>query len=284
MKRGTRTILLTVFVLIALLVSAGILLRPKPPLRYQGKTVYEWLVLLDPNVSQAASHDQARLAFVSMGKSALPDLEKLLSEKPNRFSERIRNYLVGFRLLRPKPLTVHEQEHRASRAAYILAEDANVDIRRLIPHLVWWYTNSNYAVSENTRALARAGSEGIAVLTNLACGHPVRYVRDDAAWALHLVPNAPGTAEALIRIATSEPDPKLRANAFLYLPRSRGPTNVIVPLGIKGLASQDPYQRWTAADLLSRYVVSDEVRAAFERALSDSDERVRKLATNIMRH
>src|SRR3989442_2691531 len=130
MKRRTRTILLTVFVLIALLVSAGILLRPKPPLRYHGKTVYEWLVLLDPNVSQAASHDQARLAFIAMGKSALPELENLLSEKPNRFSERIRNYLVGFRLLRPKPLTVHEQEHRASRAAYILAEDANVDIRR----------------------------------------------------------------------------------------------------------------------------------------------------------
>lgn len=56
-----------------------------------------------------------------------------------------------------------------------------------------------------------------------------------------------------------------------------------MPLALKGLASEDPYQRWLAAGLLSRYVVSDEVRAAFERALSDSDERVRKVATNVVR-
>lgn len=221
---------LTALILVVLVVSAAILLWPKKAAVYQGKTVYEWLVLLDPHVSQTASHEQARLALVAMGKAALPELEKLLSEKPGGVSERVRNYLVRFRLLRPRPLTLHQQEHRASRAAYILAEDASIDIRRLIPHLVWWYTNSNYAVSENTRALARAGSEGIAVLTNLACSHPVRYVRDDAAWALHLVPNAPGTAEALLRIATSEPDQQLRADAFSYLPRTRGPTNLSCPL------------------------------------------------------
>lgn len=266
----------------AVLISAGILLMSRRTVRYQGKTVYEWVAQLDPHVSKMAEHDQAQRALMAIGKEALPELQRLLRQRPHDVFEKVRWQLVRWRVLRVKRLTIYEEQKQASRAAWILAED-QVDIRPLIPDLVWWFTNSNFAGSDNARALVRAGPEGVSVLTNFLCTHPTRFVREEAAWALHMVPNAPGTVEALVRVATTEKDPQLRANAFSYFPRRDGPTNVIVPLCLKGMASEDPYQRWLAADVLSRYVVSEEVVAAFERALTDSDERVRKVATNVVR-
>lgn len=280
MTARVRKILITVAIAV-LLVLAGILLASRRTVTYQGKTVYEWVAQLDPRASKRAEDDQARRALMAIGEAAVPELQRMLQHRPHDFFEKVRWQFVRWRVLRVKRLTIYEQQKQASMAAWILAED-HVDIRPLIPDLVWWFTFSNYAGSDNARALVGAGPEGIAVITNFLCTHPTRFVREEAAWALHLVPNAPGTVEALVRVATTEKDPQLRANAFSYFPRRGGPTNVIVPLCLKAMGSEDGYQRWLAADLLARYAVSEEVLAGFERALSDSDERVRKVATNVL--
>ena len=65
------------------------------------------------------------------------------------------------------------------------------------------------------------------------------------------------------------------ANAVLYLERSRGPAEQLVPLGLKFPKSDDGYTRWAAASLLPGYVNVPEVRSALEQALTDSDSRVR---------
>ena len=245
------------------------------PKVYQGKTARQWVSLLDMHVDYRQQRDEASWALVQMGTSALPELERILAWRPG-VRETVRNCAVRFRLAKPRPVAPLELQSRACEAAYHLAERADVDISRLVPHLQYHFTNGTYADSNSGRALAGAGPTGITVLTNLLVTGK-RSVRDNAGAALGHVDRRPEVIDALIRSANSDPDPTLRANAVLYLGGSHGPAQQMVPLGLKFLKSDDGYDRWAAALLLQDYRTIREVRTALEAAISDPDDRVRSV-------
>src|SRR6185295_9117307 len=114
-----------------------------------------------------------------------PELESILAWRPN-LRETIRSYALRFGIVKPRPIHPLELQSRACEAAYKLAEQANVDISRLVPQLRYHFTNGTYAGSNSGRALAGAGPTGIAVLTNLLLTG-TRSVRDQAGWSLHHV-------------------------------------------------------------------------------------------------
>ena len=277
-------------VVMAALVLAAVIggLWPSPrPAQYGGKTLSEWLVMLDPHVDRAADHEKASVAIRQLAKAALPGLGHILHSRPNRIREWIRGYAVRWHLIKPAKLSFEEWEFRAARAAYHLAEDADVSIAQLVPDLSFHLTNSNYAETEMARALARAGPEGIACLTNLLA-HGERRVRDQAGHALALdsrVRGQPGAQEALIQSAASDPDALIRANALLYLSsfREGAATNRLVSLGLQSLKTDDGYTRWTATLLLRNYRSIPEVEAAFLSLASDPDERVRTVVAKAIK-
>jgi len=244
---------------------------------YQGKTIREWVPLLDPQVGQEKKREEAAWAIMQTGTNAVSELERILAWRRNRLVETAQGYAIRFGFTTPPPIHPLELQSRACEAAYNLAERANVDISRLIPHLRYHFTNGTYADSNSSRALAHAGPAGIAVLTNLLFTG-TRNVRDQAGWALHHVKSKPEVIAALIRSASTETDQQIRANFLLYLEGSRGPAEQLVPLGLKFIRSDDGYTRWAAASMLRDYVSIAEVRSALEQALTDSDSRVRSAA------
>jgi HEAT repeat protein len=204
-------------------------------------------------------------------------LQRILRRRPGSIPEVIRQVATRFHLLRPGALPLYEQQSRAARAAYMLAERANADISTLIPDLRFQLIQSRYAESECARALVNAGPEGMVVLTDLIVTGP-RPVRDQAAWALGMATSKPEAVEALVRAADSEPDRGLRANTLLYPSHARGHDDVLIPLGLRFLQSEDGYDRWTGASLLASHADVDGVRPALEKATGDPDERVRSAA------
>jgi hypothetical protein len=165
----------------------------------------------------------------------------------------------------------------------LLAEGANVDISRLIHQLTFHFTNSNYAASENARALANAGTEGVAVLTNQMFSGS-RGVRDDASSALRFINQRPEAIAALVRFANTETNGHLAANALLYLQGSQGPAEVLAPLGLRFLRSTDAYERWAGAQVLQGYAKHDGVEHALRKATEDPDKRVSSAAVRSLNH
>jgi len=254
---------------------------PKRP-SYEGKTVEQWLLQLDPNFARSAEHDRAWTALARMGTNALPDLERILGQRLNERREWWKGWMIHLHLTKPDPLPPHERISRATRAAYMLAERAKVDIRPLLPQLTFHFTNANFA--EFPRALANCGDEGISVLTNfLFTGHDA--LRNHAAYGLHFdfVKKKPQAISALLRAATTETNRILRANALNSLRGTGAPAEEVVPLALELLRSEDAYSRWQAAGLLVDYRSIDEVDKALGAAANDSDERVRKAAARPVR-
>ena len=112
------------------------------------------------------------MALCQIGQPAVPALQNILRRRPGSIPELVRQGGVRFHLLRPETLPLHEQQFRAARAAYMLAERANEDISVLIPDLRFQLIQSRYAESECARALVNAGPEGIGVLTDLIVTGP----------------------------------------------------------------------------------------------------------------
>jgi hypothetical protein len=262
-----------VVVLTVALATVALSIFSKPKL-HQGKSVRQWVSLLDMHVDHKKQREEASWALVQIGAPALPELERILAWRP--IWETVRNYAVRFRLAKPLPIHPLELQSRACEAAYNLAERANADISGLVPHLQYHFTNGTYADSNSGRALAAAGPIGISVLTNLLSAGG-RSVRDNAGSALAHVDTRPEVIEALIRSANSDPNPRLRANAVFYLKGSRAPAHQMALLGLKFLQSDDRYDRWAAAMLLHDYRAIPEVRTALEAAISDPDDRVRSV-------
>ena len=271
-----------VAVLLAVLsiVAFGLMVLPKPKL-YQGKTVRQWVALLDTHVDNQKQREGASSVLVQIGVAALLDLEPILAWRPGIW-ENVRSYGVQFGFAKPREVNPSELQSRACEAAYSLAEQAHVDIGRLVPHLLYHFTNGTYADSSGGRALANAGPAGITALTNLLYSGG-RTVRDNAGAALGHACRRPEVIEALVRSATSEPDPVLRANAVLYLRDSGAPAQQVVPLGLSFLKSDDGYQRWAAASLLLQYRADPEARAALASTISDADQRVRSVGERALK-
>jgi hypothetical protein len=281
MKRRTK--LLVLACLVVIIGAAVLFLTPSDHMpEYDGKTLSEWLVLLDPDVDRKNDHERAWFAIVQMGPAAVPYLHDILSSRPAPWKEQLQGYAVRWHLMKRPKLSLFEKQYRAARAAYALAESAKVDISALVPELRYHLTNSGWADTEMVRALAGAGPQGVACLTNLLMNGVAR-VRAQAGHALTIyraTRNLPGIQDAMIRCATSDPDQQTRANAMIYLRSYRvdGDTNKLVALGIQGLQSKDGLTRWAAAMLVGNYLSAPGARAALEGVVDDPDERVGSFA------
>jgi hypothetical protein len=263
-------------VLVTASVALVLFTAPKRP-QIGGKTATQWVMMLDAHVDKRKEHDEAASALCHIGQPVVSELRPILRRHPGSIPEVVRQVATRLHLLRPEALPLYEQQFRAARAAYTVAERANADISTLIPDLRFQLIQSRYAEAECARALVNAGPEGMAVLTNLLVTGP-RPVRDQAAWALGMASSKPEAVEALVRAADAESDRCLRANTLLYLSHARGHDDVLVPLGLRFLQSEDGYDRWAGVSLLANHADVDGVRHALEKATSDADERVRSAA------
>jgi HEAT repeat protein len=278
-KAAERPVRLGVCLLLVMAALAAVVISiSSKPKSYEGKTVRQWVSLLNERVDQKQQREEASRALAEIGAPALPELERILAWRPSIF-DTVRGYAVRVGFAKPRRMSPFGLQIQACEAAYLLAERANVDISGLVPHLTYHFTNG--ASSNGGRALAAAGPTGIAVLTNFLFSGK-RSLRDHAGWALANVRGRPEVIDALIRSATNDPDPTLRAFAVFHLEGSRSPAQQVVPLGLKFLQSDHGYERLAAASLLQEYRDIPEVRTALKAAISDPDERVRSLIQRVL--
>ena len=263
--------------LVGAVLAAIFWFAPKRP-TYEGKTAEEWLLMLELDSGARADNFDAHEALIRIGAAALPELERILSRRPNKWRDGWNGWKARLRFAASPPL--HEQQFRAIRATFILAESGNVDIRPLLPQLTFHARNAEQ--SEAFRALARAGEEGISVLTNLLFTGDVD-VRRDASWGLHFVNKKSQATAALLRSATVETNFRARAEAFRALSSSGAQADQVVPLGLRLLGSEDGYTRRQAAEVLVDYRSLAEVSNALHAALSDPDVEVRRTAARAAR-
>lgn len=274
---------IAVVLLLALVTIPALVLREPP--RYEGRTIREWIADIDPDTNATERRENANNALARIGADALPEIERILAGRSNRFDRLVattKGLLTRLHLLKPVPppaIGERELQSRACEAACTLATRTEVDIRRLIPFLSFHCTNGSYADSNSGLALAVAGQEGINALTNLMFTG-TRAVRDTASAALrhrHTRTNAAAIA-ALTHMARVESDNQLRANALLYLKGSGGPAEQLVPPALESIASIDGYERWAAVLVLTDYPQHTGAVATLVAATEDSDPRVQSIA------
>ncbi len=132
-------------VLAALLVTAlGLIIlafcfphRPPEP-ACQGKTLRQWLLLLDSDTAHKAESDAAASAIGSMGKQALPPLIQILQQRrPPALLAKAENWAVRFHIMHAPDLPLDELQYRAARACCILGGWNDLDIVAAIPALAW---------------------------------------------------------------------------------------------------------------------------------------------------
>ena len=103
---------------------------------YEGKTLSEWVVLLDSQTEHKAQNEAAERAFQAMGKKAMPGLIRLLHKRADPpLVAKAKALAVRFHLLRPPELQLPEFQYRAARACCVLGGWSDVDIRAAIPDL-----------------------------------------------------------------------------------------------------------------------------------------------------
>lgn len=280
MNPNARRLAVAFLLVVALLTVVISALRPAP--RFEGKTLTEWLIDLDPSVPAGPARDRAAAAIRRMGDGAIPGLEQILEERPDSLRVRIRDWAERLRLVRPLEIAHGELQSRAAQAARILAVDVGVDTSRLVPALRSRIRGASGVEPGMAVALAWSGTPGVSALLDLLSSGDAE-VRDQAGWAVsqdRKTRSQPGVQDALVRSALADPDPKVRANLVLYLSlyRADGDASRLVPVGIRFLSDTNAYARWMGAKLLASQVQSPEARAALERALNDSEDRVRTTA------
>jgi len=252
---------------------------------YEGKTLTQWVFLLDSQTEHKAENDAAAQAFGAMGKNALPGLIRILHKKEAMpILVKVKDWAVRFHLLQPPVLQLNEWQHRAARACCILGGWNDLDIRAAIPDLAYHLTNtvSSWQLEPFAWGLVYSGPEGLSVVTNAMAHAASAQVREEAARSLWISPKirTPEIASALVS-ATKDPDASVRVTALLSLKsfsRKAGLTNIIVP-GVLGCLQDTNSQvrRWTV-DLLSAYASAPGVDAALKNMLNDPDSEVQKQA------
>jgi hypothetical protein len=266
-KPRTIKLLVAAFAGLAVVVIAGFFVAPQPK-RYQGKTVRQWVAMLDMHVDYQKQREEAAMALVRIGPDALPEIQHILAWRLGPM-ESVRDYAVRFHFLQPRTIPQRELQSRACEAAYHIAEEANVDISSLVPNLRYHFTNGTYADSNSGRALARAGASGFSVLTNLLLTGTAQ-VQDMAGWSLGHLKNRPDVVAALVQYANDDPTLGKRYNALIYLHGRGGPADLVVPIGLKYLQSQNSYAQKAAARLLEDYKQDERARRALQEFQNNS--------------
>jgi len=81
MRKRVRIALAVLVIAVLGLIVLAIISRPAPEPTYQGKTLSQWLVLLDSDPAHKAQNDESARAIESMGKQALPVLIHILQRR-----------------------------------------------------------------------------------------------------------------------------------------------------------------------------------------------------------
>jgi len=278
-RRHLKPSLAALLAIAALFLITGAVLLREP--KYEGKTAREWIYLLDPHVDHRAQHDYASEVVVRIGAAAIPVIRDILKEPKLKPLQKLKILAQRHRLLSPDPLQLSDRQFRASRAAYKIAEGADVDISSLVPLLSFHMTNSNYADTENGRALANAGATGIAILTNLA-GHRDPSIRDRAMVSLQHARSKPGVFETYLR-TVNDAEQNIRFIALSSLARyPKADPNLIVPLALDRRQSTNQYDRWAATEIFGAFPLHPGALAALTNALSDPDPTVRNVAARAL--
>jgi len=279
-----------IFILAAFMVATlGIFIwqrshSPEPEPVYEGKTLSEWVVLLDSHTDHKAQNEAAEKALQAMGKKAMPGLTRILHKRADPpLVAKAKALAVRFRLLRPPELQLAEFQYRAARACCVLGGWHDVDIRGAIPDLTYSLTNNAFRTLEPFAwALVYSGPEGLSVITNVMATDPSPQVREAAAHSLWISRKirTPEIAGALVS-ATQDSDANVRVMALLTLQsfaKEKELAGIIAPGVLRSLQDTNAQvRRWTV-ELLGRFSSFPEVGAALTNMLNDPDPTVRSQA------
>lgn len=286
-KRVQSAFALVVIAVLGLIILA-IISRPVSEPTYQGKTLRQWLVLLDSNTAHKVENDAAAKAIESMGKEALPGLIHILQKRPvPAWLANVEGWAIRFHLWRPPELPLDEQQYRAARACCILSGWFDVDITSAVPALASHVTNAApLGLEPFMWGLVYSGPIGLSIVTNMLAHAASPQVREEAARSLWIEPKirTPEIANALLS-ATTDIDSSVRVTAILSLKsfrRQKELDQIIVPGTIRCLQDTNTQvRRWTL-ELLANYTSVPGVTAAVSNLLSDVSPEVRNRAEEVL--
>ncbi len=275
MRKRLKIALAALFVALLSLILLALLHTPTPELAYQGKTLRQWLLLLDSDTAHKAQNDDSARAIESMGKQALPVLIHILEKRPAQvWLAKVEAWAVRFRLWRAPDLPLDEWQYRAARGCCILGGWIDLDITPAIPALAYHATNAaSWRLEPYMWGLVYSGPVGLSIVTNLLASAASPQVREEAARSLWITPKVrtPEIAKALLS-ATRDVDASVRVTAILSLQsflRHKGLDAVIVPGVVQRLQdTNSEVRRWTI-QLLANYSSAPGVGAAMSNLLSD---------------
>ncbi|MEY2428534.1 MAG: hypothetical protein QOJ40_1419 [Verrucomicrobiota bacterium] len=278
-----------IFVVVVLGIAIWQKPRPREPEPiYQGKTLSQWVVLLDSNTDHQDQNDAAQRALQAMGKKALPGLIRILHKRADLpLVAKAKALAIRFHLLRPPEIQLAEFQYRAARACCVLGGWYDVDIRAAIPDLAYNLTNNAFRTLEPFAwGLAYSGPEGLSIITNVMATDPSPQIREAAAHSLWIskVLRTPEITRALIS-ATRDPAPGVRVMAILDLRgflKEKSLVNIILPGVLPCLHDTNPeVRRWTV-ELLAPFSSLPETRSALTNMLNDPDPNVRNQAERLL--
>jgi hypothetical protein len=122
--------------------------EPQPV--YQGKTLSEWVVLLDSHTGHQEQNQAAEKAMQAMGKKAMPGLVHILHRRADPpLVAQAKALAIRFHLVRPPEIQLAELQYRAAKACCVLGGWSDVDIRAAIPDLAYSLTNNAFRSLES---------------------------------------------------------------------------------------------------------------------------------------
>jgi hypothetical protein len=288
MRKRVQIALAALLVAVLGLIALAPFSRPTPEPTYQGKTLRQWLVLLDSHTEHKAQNDAAATAIERMGKNALPGLVHILQQRPDPpLLAKVEGWAVRFHLRRPAEIQLDEWQYRAARSCCILGGWIDVDITSAIPALASHATNATSRGLEPFMwGLVYSGPKGLSIVTNLLAQAASAQVREEAARSLWITPKirTPEIANALLS-ATRDVDGSVRVTAILSLQsflRQKGLDRIILPGAILCLQDTNSAVRRYAIDLLAGYSSAPGVGAALSNLLSDPALEVRSRAQEVL--
>ncbi len=282
-RRGIVALVILILAVLGSIFLASFLRRTPQP-AYHGKTLRQWLLLLDSDTAHKAQNDEAATAIESMGTAALPRLIHILQQHPApAWRAKLEAWAVRWHFWPGGGLQLDELQYRAARACCILGGWRDLDITSAIPALAFHTTNAApWGLEPFMWGLVYSGPEGLSIVTNLLATAASPRVREEAARSLWITPKirTPEIANALLS-AAGDADPSVRVTSILSLQgflRKEGLDRIILPGAIRCLQDTNTeVRRWTV-QLLAPYSSAPGVSDALSNLLNDPVPAIRSQA------